>query len=187
MPDNVISQLSYDQFIDLLAFLKSRGAQESLRGSVLEYSVATGFAPNLSKREALEKKPDPAAKAAGSADGWHAKTVGPDGRLDLASVLPDGWSAAYALTFVYSPTKQRATLELTAEDAVRVDVGGETVFAGRVPFIPYSKKTEAKIPVQLVRGWNPILVKLVTTGKEHRLGLHIDGDGLRTASRPDAK
>ena len=31
MPDNAVSQLSYDQFIDLLAFLKSRSAQESLR------------------------------------------------------------------------------------------------------------------------------------------------------------
>jgi putative membrane-bound dehydrogenase-like protein len=31
MPDNVISQLSYDQFIDLVAFLKDRKAQESLR------------------------------------------------------------------------------------------------------------------------------------------------------------
>jgi quinoprotein glucose dehydrogenase len=31
MPDNVVSQLSYDQFIDLVAFLKNRQAQESLR------------------------------------------------------------------------------------------------------------------------------------------------------------
>ena len=31
MPDNAVSELSYDQFIDLLAFLKSRSAQESLR------------------------------------------------------------------------------------------------------------------------------------------------------------
>jgi putative membrane-bound dehydrogenase-like protein len=31
MPENAISQLSYDQFIDLIAFLKDRKAQESLR------------------------------------------------------------------------------------------------------------------------------------------------------------
>jgi putative heme-binding domain-containing protein len=31
MPDNVIGQLTYDQFIDLVAFLKDRKAQESLR------------------------------------------------------------------------------------------------------------------------------------------------------------
>ena len=33
MPDNAVSELSYAQFIDLLAFLKSRSAQESLRGT----------------------------------------------------------------------------------------------------------------------------------------------------------
>jgi putative membrane-bound dehydrogenase-like protein len=32
MPENAISQLTYDQFIDLIAFLKDRKAQESLRG-----------------------------------------------------------------------------------------------------------------------------------------------------------
>jgi len=32
MPDNAVSQLTFGQFIDLLAFLKSRAAQESLRG-----------------------------------------------------------------------------------------------------------------------------------------------------------
>ncbi|CAN5349805.1 c-type cytochrome [soil metagenome] len=31
MPDNAIAQLTFDQFIDLLAFLKDRSAQESLR------------------------------------------------------------------------------------------------------------------------------------------------------------
>jgi putative membrane-bound dehydrogenase-like protein len=32
MPDNVIGQLTFDQFLDLVAFLKDRSAQESLRG-----------------------------------------------------------------------------------------------------------------------------------------------------------
>ena len=31
MPDDVISQITYDQFIDLIAFLKSKTEQESLR------------------------------------------------------------------------------------------------------------------------------------------------------------
>ena len=32
MPANVVALLTYDQFIDLVAFLKDRAAQESLRG-----------------------------------------------------------------------------------------------------------------------------------------------------------
>jgi putative membrane-bound dehydrogenase-like protein len=36
MPENVVGQLSYDQFIDLVAFLKDRKAQESLRSIAKE-------------------------------------------------------------------------------------------------------------------------------------------------------
>ena len=36
MPDNAVAQITYDQFIDLVAFLKDRPAQESLRGMALE-------------------------------------------------------------------------------------------------------------------------------------------------------
>ena len=58
MPDNVVSQLSFDQFIDLLAFLKSQKAQESLRGAVLEFAVATGYKPSLKLTEDPESNPD---------------------------------------------------------------------------------------------------------------------------------
>lgn len=35
MPDNVVSQLTFEQFLDLVAFLRDRAAQESLRGVTL--------------------------------------------------------------------------------------------------------------------------------------------------------
>ena len=108
-------------------------------------------------------------------------------RLDLAPVLPKGRSAAYALTYVYSPTRQTVTLHLTADDAVRVTVGKKQVFEQPVPLIPYPRKVDAKVEAELAPGWTPILVKLVTTGKEHRLGLQIQGEGLRTAGRPEKK
>ncbi len=181
MPDNAVSQLTFDQFIDLLAFLKSRTAQESLRGAVLEYAVAVGFKPDLTKKEAIEVDLDPA----GRPDAWHPQPVGPDGRLDLAPLLPEGRSAAYALAYVYSPTKQRVTLNLTADDAVRVAVGGKAVFKQPVPLIPYPRAVDAKVEADLGPGWTPVLVKLVTTGKGHRIGLQIQGEGLRTAAKPE--
>jgi hypothetical protein len=46
---------------------------------------------------------------------------------------------------------------------------------------------DAKVEIDLAPGWTPVLVKLVTTGKEHRLGLQIQGEGLRTAVRPEKK
>ena len=54
MPDNAVSQLTQDQFVDLLAFLTSKPAQESLRGAVLEYAVAVGYKPELKAAEAPE-------------------------------------------------------------------------------------------------------------------------------------
>jgi putative membrane-bound dehydrogenase-like protein len=175
MPDNAVAQLSFDQFIDLLAFLKSRSAQESLRGAVLEYAVAVGFQPDLDRQDAIK------------ADAWQPRAVEPDGRLDLGPVLPRGRSAAYALTYVYSPTRQTVKLHVTADDAVRVLVGDKPVFEQGVPLIPYPRKADAHVAADLEPGWTPIRVKLVTTGKDHRLGLQIEGEGLRTAGKPDAQ
>ncbi|HVK17490.1 MAG TPA: PVC-type heme-binding CxxCH protein [Fimbriiglobus sp.] len=183
MPDNAIAQLSFDQFIDLLAFLKSRSAQESLRGAALEFNVAVGFAPDLRKKEPVELDLDPAGKLTP----WQPRAVEPGGKLDLAPVLPKNRSAAYALTYVYSPTRQKATLHVTADDAVRVTVGTKQVFEQPVPLIPYPRKVDAKVEIDLPPGWTPVLVKLVTTGKEHRLGLQIQGEALRTAVRPEKK
>jgi quinoprotein glucose dehydrogenase len=44
MPDNVVGQLTYNQFIDLIAFLKDRKAQESLRGFAMAGWVGGGGA-----------------------------------------------------------------------------------------------------------------------------------------------
>jgi quinoprotein glucose dehydrogenase len=42
MPDDAISQLSFEQFVDLIAFLKSRSAQEKLRTGAATTTGATG-------------------------------------------------------------------------------------------------------------------------------------------------
>jgi hypothetical protein len=54
-----------------------------------------------------------------------------------------------------------------------------------VPLIPYPRPADAKIEVTLQPGWTPVLVKMVTTGKDHTLGLQLQGEGLRTAAKPE--
>ena len=49
MPDNVISQLTFEQFIDLVAFLRDRPAQESLRGLALEFWAVGPFGEDLKR------------------------------------------------------------------------------------------------------------------------------------------
>ena len=185
MPDDVIAQLSYDQFIDLLAFLKSRPAQESLRGAVLEYAVATGFAPDLRTTQPPEHL---AAGKPGATDGWPAKAVDAGGLLQLRPLLPaDKPSAAYALTYVYSPKPQRAAAALTADDPVRLWVGKDLAFERTAAKPKGLAGADERFAVDLPAGWTPVLVKVSATGPEHRLGLSLAGDGLRTAVKPDGK
>ena len=74
MPDNVVSQISYEQFIDLLAFLKSRKEQESLRGLVAEVGVTGPFPGDLKSDEAR-----------GQSDAkWQTLHAEPNGIVNLA-------------------------------------------------------------------------------------------------------
>src|SRR6202035_5540588 len=61
MPANVVAQLTFTQFIDLVAFLKDRKAQESLRGLVPEFWVVGPFGGDLQTAYPPEGKPDPSA------------------------------------------------------------------------------------------------------------------------------
>lgn len=180
MPDNVVSQLSYDQFIDLLAFLKSRSQQESLRGLLLEYSVLTGEKADLNEVMPLEATPDPAAK------GWAVKAVDPNGLLNVKGFVPTDATGVYMLAYVFSPKKQTAQATLLADDPIRVRVNGRLMFQrGVVKLQKFD--VEEKFAVELNEGWNPLLVKVVTTGQTHRLGLQLSGTELRTATKPEGK
>jgi len=85
MPDNVISQLTFDQFIDLVAFLKDRGAQESLRGMPVEWGVGGPSPEELGKPFGPEKNADPTATYDGVK--WEARPVEPTGYLDFRAAF----------------------------------------------------------------------------------------------------
>ncbi len=185
MPDNAISQLSFEQFIDMLAFLRNQKAQETLRGSVVEFGVATGFKPDLNSKESPEANPDPSAALPGTKSTWQVRPTDPDGRLDLGPLVPANRSAAYAVTYVFSPTKQRVTIALTSDNPLKVWVGKTVAFTSPVPLIALPKKVQSTFLVDLNAGWTPVLTKIVTVGTQHHLGLSISGLGIRTAAKPE--
>jgi putative membrane-bound dehydrogenase-like protein len=174
MPDDVVSQLSYEQFIDLVAFLKNKAAQESLRGMVFEFAVATGFDPDLKKASSVEGNPDPKA--------WQVKPVEPTGLLSLKPMLPAKPTATYAMTYVYSPKKQKVSAVVRSDDPLRLWVAKQMVLERTAEKSPM---TEAKVEVELPQGWSPVLVKLVNAGTRHELGLQFVADGVRTATKPE--
>jgi len=170
MPDNVVAQISYDQFIDLLAFLKSKKEQESLRGLIAEVAVTGPFVPDLksSKPEVTD-----AAK-------WKTLYAEPSGRLDLAPMMAPN-SAIYARAYVLAPKKQKVSFTLKSENPVRVWVNDISTFERLSP----GSVNEETFSIELKQGWNMVLVKVPNTGKEAGLSIRITGEGLRTYVTPD--
>ncbi len=183
MPDNAISQLSYDQFIDLLAFLKSKKEQESLRGTLLDFHVLVGVPGDLKSPADIEKAPDVKAKLPAGLK-WLPAQADAGGLLALKPFLPMEPIAVYTLSYVYSPKKQTSTVTLLTDGPTRVWLGGALAFERAVPKLaPFVQ--EEKFAVELAAGWNPVLLKTVTSGATHRVGLQFSGEFLRMAAAPE--
>jgi hypothetical protein len=169
MPDNVVSQLGYDQFIDLLAFLKSRKEQESLRGTVTEVLALGGFEPNLRTPTPVESAKDL------STFKWQPVTPDVAGVMNLKPVIGGG---GYVLVSAHVAKAGMATLILSPDAPAKVWVNGNAVFersatrAGAVP--------EAIVPVEFAAGRNVVMVKVVSPGT---FTLRIAGEGVTTSTK----
>lgn len=184
MPADAIAQLTFDQFIDLLAFLKSRSSQESLRGNVREVNVAVGFPADL-KLDPPSGISDPSTKLpAGIA--WQPAAADVAGLVNLKPLLPAEPTGVYVLSFVYSPKKQSAKAVLLGDDPVRIWVAGEKVFERKVAKLNRFSDEET-FTLDLPAGWSPVLVQAVSTGQTHKLGLTIQAPEVRTAAKPEEK
>ncbi|MBY0512761.1 MAG: c-type cytochrome, partial [Gemmataceae bacterium] len=177
MPDNAAANLSFDQFVDLLAFLKSRKEQESLRGMVVEARVAGPYPAGLTAATPEVKGDDTAAR-------WQTYQAEASGVLDLKGAFPsDAPSGVYVRAFVYSPKKQAVSGSLAAEDPLRVWVNGSSAFVREKP--KADAAADETFQAELNEGWNVVLVKVANGGKTHRLALRLTGEGLRTAPTPE--
>lgn len=193
MPDNTVAQLGYDQFLDLLAFLKSKSEQESLRGVVAAAGVSGPASPNLT----ADKPEVPADPSAGR---WTPLAADPSGTLDLKGAFPGpSPSGVYVRAYVFSPAAQKATGLIRADDPVRVWVNGVPAFARATPGGPApvppgstapvdtSRTAEEAFTAPLQPGFNVVLVKVANGSTAHRLGLRFSGTEVRAAALPDGK
>ncbi|MCI0703861.1 MAG: HEAT repeat domain-containing protein [Planctomycetia bacterium] len=165
MPDNVVSQLTYDQFIDLLAFLKSKKQQESLRGLVVDSFIASSLTADVKSL-----KPETIAEGK-----WKVLAAEPNGRLDLKGAFAaPNTPAVYLRAYIYSPKKQTATVSIDTDNPWRAWVNNATT------------DPSASFESELKEGWNVLLVKVARGGKSASVGVRVTGDDLRTASAPDS-
>src|SRR5262249_46358552 len=137
MPDNVVAQLTFEQFLDLVAFLKDRAAQEALQGMPREFWVVGPFGDDLDVAYAPEKNGDPAATYPGEKPGqklaWQQRAVDPGGLLNLRAVFNRDHISAYALTHVYSPKEQKVQMLVGSDDTVRIWLNGRLVHEYATP------------------------------------------------------
>jgi len=181
MPEGVVSQLSFQEFVDLVAFLKDRQAQHSLRGTATQLWVTGPFAENVDEVETFEAILDP--RQAPSPQGeheqsWQTVTAGPEGSFDLGQAFSEENAAVYALAFLYAPEKQTAKLRLRCNGDARLVLNGDTSLA-----VQPLRKGHA-VPVSLDQGWNTVLLRLVTGTDHATLELVAEGEGLRFGLEP---
>jgi putative membrane-bound dehydrogenase-like protein len=186
MPDNVIARLKYEEFIDLVAFLKDRRAQESLRGLALDFFVVGPFGPELQQTYPPEGRADPEVTYPGQEPGqplrWQPVQTEPSGLLNLRALFGKDHVSAYALTYVYSAKMQKAEMLLGSDDSVRVWILGQLVHENKA--LRSARPDEDRVAVTLQQGWNPVLVKVVNDTGDHGLYLRFVGEGLRVARQP---
>ena len=182
MPDNVVSQLSFDQFIDLVAFLKSRDEQESLRGTVTEFLVAGPFGNDLQTAYGPEKNADEKVTYVGEQNAkvnWKKQPTEPNGFLNMRAAFDKDRISGYALTYVYSPKDQRATMFLGADDTVRVWINGTMIHEHATPRLAVPDNDRVRI--DLKAGWNLVVLKVVNRLDAHGLYLRFAGEGVKTS------
>jgi len=192
MPDDVVKHLTFGQFLDLVAFLKDRKAQEALRGLALEYWVVGPFSPDLRKPAAPEAnpklevqyEPDQGVGLAGKKLSWQTQQTDSLGYLDLPAVLGKHKGAMFAQSFVYSSVAQDITLLPGNSGKLRIWVNGKQVLEA---FGKSGIQAETLgLAVRLNPGWNSVLVR-ATQGDGPGLYLRFAGTGLRLSLRPEQK
>jgi quinoprotein glucose dehydrogenase len=153
MPDDVVRHLRFNEFIDLVAFLRDRKAQEDLRGMVLSAWAVGPLEFDLAKPHAIEKNADPNVTVIGPDRQrlpWRALHADADGKgIDLRPVIGREPASAYLLTYVYSPKEQKVELHLQCEEKGYVLLNGERL-----------KATDARVSMTLKMGWNVLLGRI---------------------------
>ena len=110
-------------------------------------------------------------------------------QVDLSSVIGGEHCAAYLRTWLWSPVKQKARFEIGSDDGVKVWLNGEVVHANnaRRPVAD----GEDKADVKLLKGWNPVLLKVTQGDGGWGASLRVrtrDGkpvEGLKARTKPE--
>ena len=182
MPDDVVKHLSFNEFLDLVAFLRDRAAQESLRGLALEFLVAGPLPPGVKVGPGLGKLVGTPAgiTAGGMTYAWQPRQADPSGRLDVSGMFKRDDAVAYALTFGYSPKEQKVQMAVGRD--LEVWTNDDKVLGSGTELPSGEWRHDA---IGLVTGWNSVLLRMEATdqGRPPLSLRFIGGEGLRLSPR----
>ncbi|MGL4420184.1 MAG: hypothetical protein ACRCZF_05940, partial [Gemmataceae bacterium] len=170
MPEDAIAQITFDQYIDLLAFLKSKAHQESLRGTINEVAVSEVYDGELKASHAPET---------GSASVWQRLSTDFGGTLRLPEHAAKKPGVQYLRFSVYS----------TKKTDLRVDVSSAspfTIIANRVVAQGTTLGNVYQLPIEA--GWTKVLVKLErTAATAANVRLRVVTENVQVAVEPPTK
>jgi putative membrane-bound dehydrogenase-like protein len=181
MPDGVAAQLSYQEFVDLVAFLKDRPAQEGLRGLMLQAWAAGPFGPSLDDEEGPLPTPDPrqsVARPGGPPVPWQLLSVEGEGRFNLRSAFPVENASAFVLVYVHAPAARQSEWTLWFDDAVKLWVNGKPVFESR------DLHADQRVAFPLEAGRNTLLFRVVNGPGDFELKIKPASAGLTFSTDP---
>ncbi|HEY1066808.1 MAG TPA: PVC-type heme-binding CxxCH protein, partial [Pirellulales bacterium] len=126
MPEGLVGQLNFDEFVDLVAFMKSRDGQAALRGRLQQAYVLGPFPMTLDgpPLTGAQLDPEQGVTIDGKEHRWEPLNAKPDGLLDLREVQPVENATVYVLATIDSPTAQNAELNLWFDDQIVVWLNG---------------------------------------------------------------
>ncbi len=169
MPDNVVSQLSFDQFVDLVAFLKNRQAQEYLRQIVTEFTVRGPVKADATAEDILRLAPRTASAQ-------------PNGVLNLRTLFPAGDARAVVEILVRSPKEQTVQFFVSTDGPATLSLNHRALAEITNPK-PFGE-TE-RHSVMLHEGWQTIWVDVKNRKDAFRLSLRVLGQDLKIAVKQD--
>lgn len=160
MPVGLVADLSQKEMADLLAFLRDKAAQESLK-TITRVNRVTAIGPL--PPEADGKSVSLTAPALnrslvgqdGQTIGWVDLDSATSGMMNLRGQFGTTPGRAYSAVWVESPTEQTIALRSGHAGAARLYVNGKK--AGTFKARPNGRLDEIPIPVALKKGWNVLV------------------------------
>ncbi len=117
---------------------------------------------------------------------WKRAGISPDGQVRLnPHFTPNDWVAAYAQSFLYSPSDGEGVLLFGADDAHVLWVNGERVSERQGRHISLADELATTVPLR--RGWNRILLKVADLdgGWAFQMRVADPNSAYRWSVRPD--